>query len=650
MNGRPSRRAKIFATVDFPAHVCPRITTRRISQETATIPLMIRPDEAFWRPRIKALAITGLPHQHRMLVETKRIENFRAVVTGAGGRENWIFDDSDTYKWLEACGYVLDSAPNAELKALCDETIGLIAGAQDADGYLNTYIQLFHPEDRWARLSGSHEMYCAGHLIEAAVAWQERLGDDRLLKIALRFADLIDRRYGPGGEDAIDGHPELELALLRLADLTGDERWRTLAARQLDLRGARPSVFESEIRPTLRSGEMSRSIFFTTNAEGEHVYDGRYAQDHLPIAEQRTIEGHAVRAAYLYAAAARLLATRPDPKVEEALTALWQNTVGRRMYVTGGIGSTRSNEGFTDDFDLPNHSAYCETCASCALIFWGDEMLRHTGDSEYADVIELALFNNVLAGISPLGDRYFYANPLESRGEHERTPWFGCACCPANAARTIGRVEEWAMRTGDATAFVDFPIAGTTTIGGIELEIVGDYPTTGTWTLTVRTDRPTDFSLGIRIPGWGNDVEIDAPDGIGEAEYRSGYAVWDHRWEGETTLKIDWPMPPVWLAADPRALDDAGRLALQRGPTVYALVRADAPVPPQHLQIDPEPEVVERGGHLEVEALYEPQDQPDLLYAPYEPKDPEETTATYVPYRDWANDGATEMLVWARRL
>ncbi|RYG13237.1 MAG: glycoside hydrolase family 127 protein [Caulobacteraceae bacterium] len=206
------------------------------------------------------------------------------------------------------------------------------------------------------------------------------------------------------------------------------------------------------------------------------------------------------------------------------------------------------------------------------------------------------------------------------------------------------------MTTGDHTAFVHFPVSSTTRIGDVEIEIKGDYPATGSWALTIRASRPTDFSLGIRIPGWADDVEIDAPDELGEAEYSRGYAVWDRRWEGETTLRMDWPMPPVWLAADPRVVDDAGRLALQKGPTVYALVRADAPVIPQRLQIDPEAEIVEKGGHLLVEALYEPQDQPDLLYAPYEPKDPEETTATYLPYRDWANQGPTEMLVWARRL
>ena len=611
---------------------------------------MISRNEAFWRPRIEALAATGLPHQHRMLEETKRLENFRAVVTGQGGRENWIFDDSDVYKWLEACAYVLAIVPNADLKSKCDAAIGAIAVAQQEDGYLNTYIQVFHPEDQWANLSGSHEMYCAGHLIEAAVAWKERLNDDRLLTIALRFAELIDRRYGPAGESAIDGHPEFELALLRLADLTGDERWRTLAARQLDLRGARPSVFEAEIRPKLRPGEMSRSIFFTTDAEGEHVYDGRYAQDHLPIAEQTTIEGHAVRAAYLYAAAARLLRDRPNPAVETALATLWENTVSRRMYVTGGIGSTRSNEGFTEDFDLPNHTAYCETCASCALVFWGEEMLRRTGDSAYADIVELALFNNILAGISPEGDRYFYANPLESRGEHARVPWFGCACCPSNAARTIGRVHEYAWHLSSTEVFVQFPIAGTQTVGDVEIRIDADYPRSGAWTLKVSAKRRTALTLHIRIPGWANDVEIDAPDELGEAEYRSGYAVWDRDWEGETTLKIDWPMPPTWIAADPRVIDDLGRLALQRGPTIYALVRDGAPVPPQQLQIDTDAEIEARGDRLYVEALYEPQDQPDALYAPYEPKDPEETVATYVPYRDWANGGPTEMLVWARKL
>ncbi len=611
---------------------------------------MIRPDEDFWLPRIQALATTGLTHQHRMMVESQRIGNFRAIVTGEGGKENWIYDDSDVFKWLEACAYILDAAPNPQLRALCDELMTDIVEAQEEDGYINTYVQLFHPDEKWARLSNSHEMYNAGHLIEAGVAWKERLGEDRLLGIALKFADLIDRRYGPEGEDAIDGHPELELALLRLSDLTGDLRWRRLAARQLDLRGSRPSVFEREISPTLKPGHYSSSIFFTKSPEGVYSYDGRYAQDHLPIAEQRSIEGHAVRAAYLYAAAARLLRDEPNPAREEALVALWSNTVERRMYVTGGIGSSGSNEGFTKDFDLPNLTAYCETCASCALIFWGHEMLAHTGDSTYADIIELALFNNVLAGISPEADRYFYANPLESRGEHARVPWFGCACCPSNAARTIGRIQEWAIHLSKASARVDFPVAGTWEADGVGISIETDYPKSGAWTLRVTAARKASLALSIRIPGWGNDVEIDAPDEIGEAEYRAGYAVFDREWVGETTLKIDWPMPPTWTVADPRVLDNAGRLSLQKGPTVYALVRNGAPVPPQHLQIDQEAEIVEASDRLEVEALYEPMDQPDALYAVYEPKDPEETTATYIPYRDWANAGPTEMLVWARRL
>lgn len=602
---------------------------------------MIRPDEAFWLPRIQALATTGLPHQHRMLSESGRIGNFRAVATGSGAVEGLRFDDSDVYKWLEACAYVLDLVPNSELRSLCDTLIGDVAGAQQPDGYLNTYYTLFKPEEQWAHLSASHEMYCAGHLIEAAVAWAERLNDNRLLEIALRFAELIDQKYGRDGEDAIDGHPELELALLRLADFTRDERWRALASRQLALRGARPSVFLKEVQQHTPAG----ALFF----KGDE-YDGRYAQDHLPIAEQRSIEGHSVRAAYLYAAAARLLRDEPDAAREEALTALWSNTVDRRMYITGGIGSSGSNEGFTRDFDLPNHSAYCETCASCALIFWGDEMLGHTGDAAYADVIELALFNNVLAGISPQGDRYFYANPLESRGEHDRVPWFRCACCPSNAARTIARVQEYAWHLGSSDAFVQFPIAGTQTLNGVEMTIEADYPASGSWSLTIKAVKRTPLVLHLRIPGWANDVEIDAPDEIGEAEYRAGYAVWDRDWTGETTFKIDWPMPPVWTVCDPRVLDNAGRLALQKGPTVYAMVRDDSPVAPHHLQIDHEAEIGEEGDRLLVEALYEPIDQPDTLYAPYEPKDPEETTATFVPYRDWANGGPTEMLVWARKL
>ena len=604
---------------------------------------MTAPRDTFWLPRIEALARTGLPHQYQMLEESGRLERLRLAAAGERRTKedlpgDYVFDDSDVYKWLEACAYVLAVAPNADLKRRAEELVALVASAQEEDGYLDSQFQVAEPEARWTRLAHSHEMYCAGHLIEAGIAWARNLGGGDLLRVGLNFAELLWTSFGPEGEPKIDGHPEIELALLRLADHTGDDRWRALAALFLDRRGARPSPFTEELAD--RPGDIMMK-------DGE--YDGRYAQDHLPISEQNEIEGHAVRAAYLYAAAARLLRDRPDAARRAALERLWANLTERRMYVTGGIGSSARNEGFTADYDLPNRAAYAETCASCALVMWGDEMLRLTGDGAYADVVELALFNTVLAGISPEGDRFFYANPLESHGEHARVPWFPCPCCPSNAARTIARVTEWAVHPYVQAAHLHFPVAGEYRFGPIVLAIAGDYPRSGVWSVTLRAEREARFELALRIPGWANDVEIDAPDALGEAEYRSGYAVFDRVWRGETVLKIEWPMPPTWIAAHPAVLDDAGRLALQAGPTVYALVGSDAGITPQHLQVDYEAEVVAQGERLSVDALYEPT-EPLGVYAPYEPKEPEETLARYVPYRDWANDGPTPMLVWARRI
>ncbi len=610
---------------------------------------MTAPRDRFWLSRIEALARTGLPHQHRMMERAGRTTNFAAVRGNAEPRPSSPYDDSDAYKWLEACAYVLAIVPDSGLRAKADALVESVLAAQEPDGYLNTHVALHAPETKWANLATSHEMYNAGHLVEAGVAWAQRLGDRRLLGAASRFAELIEARYGEGGEPGIDGHPELELALLRLAEETGDARWTRLAERGLALRGARPSAFEREIRALPKPWPPGNADFFTTDEDGNDVYDGRYAQDHAPIEGQATIEGHAMRAAYLYAAAARLLRDAPDEGRKGALERLWTNLTERRMYVTGGIGSSAGNEGFTRDYDLPNRAAYAETCASCALVLWGDEMLRLTGDSVYADVVETALFNNVLAGISPEGDRYLYANPLESRGEHARAEWFACACCPSNAARTIARVGDWALHAYVQGARVHFPVAGEYRFGPLILTVEGDYPRSGAWSVTVRAEREARFDLGLRIPDWANDVEIDAPDELGEAEYRTGYAVFDRVWSGETTLKVEWPMPPTWIAAHPAVRDDAGRLALRVGPTVYAMVSGDAPVAPAHLQVDHEADVVAEGGELRVEALYEPAD-PVGLYAPYEPKDLQETTARYVPYRDWANGGPTEMLVWARKL
>ncbi|RYG65862.1 glycoside hydrolase family 127 protein, partial [bacterium] len=351
----------------------------------------------------------------------------------------FVFDDSDVYKWAEACAYALATTKNDALRKLLDEAIELVVSAQRPDGYLDTYIQLDHPDDAWRNLNALHEMYCAGHLIEAGVALSENLGDRRLLDVSIRFADHIMSVFGPEGRLGYCGHEEIELALVKLAVHTGEAKYREFARWLVESRGSRPSPFEAELKDpaVVALSPWGGGLLDGTN------YSGEYNQDHAPIREHDAVVGHAVRAMYLYIAAADLADGQDDAALETALQRAWDSLVKRRMYVTGGIGPSRHNEGFTQDYDLPNLSAYSETCAAIGLMLWGQKMLEMTGNAEFAETVERALFNGALAGISLGGDRFFYDNPLESRGGHDRTAWFGCACCPPNIARTIGNLASF---------------------------------------------------------------------------------------------------------------------------------------------------------------------------------------------------------------
>ncbi|MFI5387538.1 MAG: glycoside hydrolase family 127 protein, partial [Fimbriimonadales bacterium] len=396
-------------------------------------------------------------------------------------------------------------------------------------------------------------------------------------------------------------------------------------------------------------------------------YRGDYAQDHAPIREHTEIVGHAVRAMYLYIGATDF--AQDDPKLLSALERIWQNLTQKRMYVTGGIGPSASNEGFTSDYDLPNFTAYAETCAACGLVFWGQRLLETTGNSEYADIVERALYNGVLSGISLSGDRFFYTNPLESRGNHERVPWFDCACCPPNIARLLGSLGWYVASVSQASTpndpmpnafWIHIPAGfeATATIKGVKvrIECESDYPWSGNFKVKVNPETPVEFELRLRIPEWADDVDTDLPGLDKQSEWQQGYAVFAKRWEKGDTLTVDLGIQPKWNECNPKVRDNLGRVALSRGPLVYCAEEHDLGFAPQLFVAATETPVVEReeallGGvtTLTVEGFADSEDFIDGLYSSEGTLAIAESGAKFVPYFAWCNRGANHMQVWVRR-
>lgn len=624
----------------------------------------VRITDLFWSRYQQLLIDTTLPAQYEQLVQTGRLENFKRAARAKGEFQGvHCFNDSDVYKYIEACAYALattagNNAGRDQVRRQMDDAIATVIPAQEPTGYINTFFQLKHPQLKWRNLGSMHEMYCGGHLIEAAVALHESLGDRRLLGMATKFADHVMDIFGPGRRLGYPGHEEIELALIRLAGATGEVKYREFARWLVEQRGRRPSPIEAELDD---AEAMAISAHAPRFLRRESVYVGDYAQDHAPIREHTEVVGHAVRAMYLYIAAADLADGRDDEKLESALESAWTNLTQRRMYVTGGIGPSSSNEGFTADFDLPNLTAYAETCAACGLVFWGHRMLEMTGVGDYADAMERALYNGVISGISLDGVDYFYDNPLESRGRHRRTPWFPCACCPPNVARLIGSLGAYVAGASEDAFYIHLPVGlqATFSIGGVavEVEIAGNYPWSGKFEIRLKPTRPVSFALHVRIPDWSDEVDSDLPEAEEEATYESGYAVFDREWRTGEVLTIDFGVKPKWVEADPRVRDNLGRAALMYGPLVYCAEETDLGFAPQLFVADVDAEIVtapvkqlEGVTTLTVEGVAEIESFPDALYAELGTTETREASATLIPYYAWANRGAGSMLVWFRTL
>ena len=597
------------------------------------------------------------------------IENFRiAAGEKTGEFAGAVFQDTDVAKWLEAVAYVLESqGRDEELEKLADDTIDLIGRAQEPDGYLNTYFTIKEPERRWTNLKEGHELYTAGHMIEAAVAYYQATGKRKFLEIVMKFADLISDKFGPeeGKCHGYPGHPEIELALVKLYRVTGKKNYLDTAKYFVDVRGVGENYFSQE-----EKGEKYQQIF--PEFAG---YEPEYSQSHLPVREQKTAEGHAVRAVYLYSAMADLAYEYQDESLLEACETLWKNMVTKRMYITGGIGSSGLLERFTTDYDLPNDRNYAESCASIGLAMFGKRMGQITRDAKYADIVEKALYNTVLAGIAMDGKGFFYVNPLEvwpdncldrTSMEHVkpvRQKWFGVACCPPNIARTLASLGQYIYGEDDDSIFINLYVSNETEtqINGVpcKLTIDSDFLKNGNVKIHLKSPKDSGGKLALRIPGYSrrflvsrNGNEINSP------RIEKGYLILEDM-KAEEMITVSCNMEARFVHANPEVRADEGRVAIMRGPLVYCLEETDNGRNLSSLYIDTKAGLTEAyedellGGVVTVSAkgkrISNTGWNEDELYKEQEIQ-LEDVTLKAVPYCNWGNRKTGEMAVWIKEL
>lgn len=440
----------------------------------------VKINDNFWSPRLSKHVSATLPVCIDQIEnQTGRIRNFENAAKGEGEHSGIFFDDSDVYKALEGMAYSLINNPDPELEKKADEWIDKFAAAQQPDGYINTFYTLTGLDKRWTNMD-KHEMYCAGHMIEAGVAYYQATGKRKLLDVCIRMTDHMMSQFGPGKRHWVPGHEEIELALVKLYQTTQEQKYLDFAYWLLEERGHGHG---------------------TMGDEGK--WDPVYYQDIVPVRRLTDISGHAVRCMYLYCGMADVAALKNDTGYIAAIDRLWDDVVHRNMYITGGIGSSRDNEGFTEDYDLPNLDAYCETCASVGMVLWNQRMNQLTGDSKYIDVLERSLYNGALAGISLGGDRFFYVNPLESKGDHHRQEWYGCACCPSQLSRFLPSIGNYIYASSDDALWVNLYIGNTGQIRIGETDILltqeTDYPWDGSVKLTISTSQPLEKEIRLRF-------------------------------------------------------------------------------------------------------------------------------------------------------
>ena len=580
----------------------------------------VRIKDSFWTPRLLIHKDVTLPVCIDQIEnQTGRIRNFENAAKGEGEHSGIFFDDSDVYKALEGMAYSLQIEPDPVLEAKCDEWIDKFAAAQQPDGYLNTYYTLTGLENRWKDMD-RHEMYCAGHMTEAAVAYYKATGKRKLLDVAIRFADHMMTVFGPEGRHWVPGHEEIELALVKLFEVTGEKKYLDFAGWLLDQRGHGYGSYGDD-----------------------RTWPAVYYQDEVPVRELSRITGHAVRSTYLYCGMADVAAYTGDKGLTDALDRLWDHVVNRNMYITGGIGQSSSNEGITEDYDLPNLTAYCETCASVGMVLWNWRMLQFTGDGKYADVMERSLYNGALAGISLKGDRFFYVNPLESEGDHHRQAWYGCACCPSQICRFLPSVGNYVYGTSNEALWVNLYVGSETTVKlkgrDIRVKQETSYPWNGGVKLTLGMDRPVKTEIRLRIPAWCKvfSFSVNGMDANEEVTVEQGYAVLARKWTDGDVVELYMDMPVEEVAADPRVKEDMGKRAIQRGPIVYCLEEVDNPEAFDSLRLTED-------AYFDVAPLDKDQwwGHPLMEITAFTGAE----KLTFIPYFAWDNREAGKMKVW----
>ncbi len=615
----------------------------------------VRLSAGFWQQRLDTNRTATIPHDFLMCEKTGRIDNFLKAAGQQPGRfEGWWFNDSDVYKVIEAAAYSLATHPDARLDQYLDGLIAKIAAAQEPDGYLYTPRKTTGPEykyawavgtERWKTLKDSHELYDLGHLYEAAVAHYQATGKKSLLNIATKSADLICTVFGPDRLRLVPGHQEIEIGLIKLWRTTGQEKYLKLARFFLDERG---------------------------RADGHKLY-GEYSQDHLPVREQREAVGHAVRAGYMYSGMTDLVALYQDPALATALDHLWTDVHHRKIYLTGGIGAAGGHEGFDKAYDLPNLTAYCETCAAIADALWNQRMFQLSGDGRYIDVLERIIYNGLLSGVALDGKTFFYPNPLESDGRYERKEWYAVACCPPNIARFLPQLPGFAYAQRDDQLYVNLFMAGTVSLNlagqRVRIRQVTNYPWQGDIRLKIEPEKPgRTFTLLMRLPGWARneampgdlyrfaDASIERPTlSINgrprQYEVSKGYVAINRRWRKGDTITLSLPLPVRRVVSDEQVADNVNKVALQRGPLVYCVEWPDV-----------------AGGHvvslvLPDKAAVTAQSRPELLGGvtvlngtafslrrlSRDRIAQEQVRFTAIPYYAWAHRGKGEMAVWLAR-
>lgn len=571
----------------------------------------------------------------------------------------FVFQDSDFSKWIEAVGYSLTQHPDPELERIADGAIDIVCSAQQEDGYLDTYYIINGKDRIFSNLKDHHELYCFGHLTEGAVAYYQATGKDKLLKAAERFADYIADRFGAeeGKCKGYPGHEIAEMALVRLYEATGNEKYLELGRFFVDERGTRPYYFDTEHPEEVKKGK-----------EGDLRY--AYYQAHLPVRQQEEAVGHAVRAVYLYSGMADVARLTGDESLLLACERLWDNIVDEKMYITGGIGATHIGESFSFPYDLPNDTAYAETCASIGLVFFARRMLQIKPDAKYANVMERALYNGILSGMALDGKSFFYVNPLEAVPEacHKderkfhvksvRQKWFGCACCPPNLARLLSSIGSYAFTEKEDTLFVHLYMGSVLTkkAGGrdVDVRLESGFPWDGNVRISVRA-KDADFTLACRIPDWCDEYTVQGIEDA-QTEVKNGYLYVKKEWGEEDSITLSFPMEVKLTAANGQVREDIGKAAVVRGPVVYCVEEADNGKDLHLLTLRPDADLLVKDTTIcgvpvkavEAAGYRQSREEAAGLYHPYRPAVKEAVQIRLIPYFAWANRGENEMQVWTR--